>query len=644
MARDFTGWQLNIFQALCIGFVAAQLYYLYLEPISPYLHGLMFLTGILVLTFLRYPGWRQASRHSVNIVDIVLVGLSLVPVVYILQDYLGFIRRGSVPSQTDIWIGILFIGLLIEAGRRVVGWVLPGLALLALAITLSGLVLPTDWQIAPLLSLRRVVGAIFQTELGIFSEPTQVAMRWIFVFLVFGQCLMIAGGQDYFMKVAMSLAGRLRGGPAYMSVISSALFGSLSGSNMANVMVTGQFTIPWIIRAGYTRTQAGAIESVSSTAGALTPPIMGAGALIMAELTGTPYAVVIAAALLPAALYYIAVAAYLYGLTRRLDIQVVDQPLTEPAWRLSLRYWPVIAGLGWLVYRIVSMYPLERGVLEACLILLVGGLFSNLSAYNVETARSRLSELAGQTVDIGLACALSGILIGATLITGWGVQIASLILQLGDKSILIAMIATMLVTIILGMGTPGVAAYIITASVVAVPLGDLGLFILGVHLFIFYFSNFAGITPPVALTAFAAAGIARSNPFRTGFLAMTMALPTYVVAYAMVLRPELLMHGEAHAIVYAFSVSAIGAIAFALGASGFLLTRLKWPERILGMFAGIMLIDVQFVTDLAGGVACIVLIALEIYRRKTSDIVSETQSTSEARTDPVRLPENKGKS
>lgn len=618
MVRDFIGWQLNLYQVLCAAFVTAQLYYLYIEPISPYLHGLLFLTGILILTFLKYPFKRGATASVVGIVDLLAVALSLVPVLYILQDYGSFVRRGSVPSQTDIWIGILFITLLIEAGRRVVGWVLPALAIIALGITLSGLVLPPDWQIAPILSLRRVVGAVFQTELGIFSEPTQVAMRWIFVFLVFGQCLLIAGGQEYFMKLAMSIAGRLRGGPAYMSVIASALFGSLSGSNMANVMVTGQFTIPWIIRAGYSRTQAGAIESVASTAGALTPPIMGAGALIMAELTGTPYGVVIAAALLPAMLYYIAVAAYVYGLTGRLKIAVVDQPLTEPAWTLSLRYWPVLAGLGWLVYQIVSMYPLERAVLQACLILLVGGLFSNTAAYRLDTARTRITELANQTIDIGLACALSGILIGATLITGWGVQIASLILELGDKSILIAMLATMLVTIILGMGTPGVAAYIITASVVAVPLGDLGLYVLGVHLFIFYFSNFAGITPPVALTAFAAAGIAKSNPFRTGFLAMAMALPTYVVAYAMVLRPELLMQGATLDIVYAFTSSAAGAIAFALGTSGFLLTRLGWVERSVAMASGLLLIHGDLTTDIAGAVGMALIAALEVFRRKTA--------------------------
>ena len=615
--RSLEGWSLAIYQTIATAMLLAQLYFLYLAPISPYLHGLFFLTGILILTFLRNAGWRGAAVGGrIHPADIGLCLFSIVPLIYILQDFIGFVRRGSVPMSTDILIGVLFIALLIEAGRRVVGWILPVLALIAIAIALSALVLPSAFQIAPELSLRRVVGAIFQTELGIFSEPTQVAMRWIFLFLVFGQCLLLAGGQKFFIELAMSIAGKLRGGPAYMSVITSALFGTLSGSNMANVMVTGQFTIPWILRAGYSRTQAAAIESVSSTAGALTPPIMGAGALIMAELTGTPYSQVILAAILPAVLYYIALGAYTYGLTKRMDVEIIEQPLTEPVLKLCLRYWPVIAGLGWLVYQIVSMYPLERAVLEASAILLIGGLTSNAAAYTLQNGRDRVSDLAAQTVDIGLACALSGILIGVTLITGWGVETASLILGLGDWSVLLAMFATMVVTIVLGMGTPGVAAYIITASVVAAPLGDLGLFILGVHLFIFYFSNFAGITPPVALTAFAAAGIAKSNPFRTGFLAMVMALPTYIVAYAMVLRPELLMQGAWTDIAYATASTALGVIMFALGSSGTLVGKSSWPERIVSVVAGLMLIDERLSTDIASMGIISVLLIYHLIRRR----------------------------
>lgn len=618
-ARRLSGWEATAFQALSVAFVAGQLHFLYLNPISPYLHALMFVSAIMALTFLAFPARKpdpERPHHRIAWHDWALAAAAAVPFfyAYVWEDFVRFLRRGSVPSQDDILIGVLFLVLLLEAGRRVIGNILPGLGLLALLACLSGLVLPDAWQIAPELSLRRVVGSMFQTELGVFSQPTQVAMRWIFVFLVFGQCLLLAGGREFFMRLAIALAGGLRGGPAYMSVVSSALFGSLSGSNMANVMVTGQFTIPWIVKAGFTRRQAAAIESVSSTAGALTPPIMGAGALIMAEYTGVPYVTVIAAALIPAVLYYLTVGAYVFSLTRRLGITSSEVPETERVATLVLRYWPVVLGLGWLVFRIVTLYPLERAVLEASAILILGGFFSNRGEYTLTNARDLMTDLTRQTIDIGLACAISGILVGAILVTGWGITIAGVILTLGDSSILLALVATMLVTIVLGMGTPGIAAYIITAAVVAAPLGQLGVTLLAIHMFIFYFSNFAGITPPVALTAFGAAGIAKSDPFKTGFLAMVMALPTYFLAFAMVLRPELLMFGEPMAIALAVMPTAFGVVLFALGSAGAIRTPVGPLLRAGLIGAGILLIDPALSTDIAGTLLGAALLALHLLR------------------------------
>jgi len=618
-ARRLGGGDALVFQAMSGIFISGQLYFLYIEPISPYLHALMFTCAVLSMAFLGF-GFLgrqgEGDQDRIALIDWALAGLSLTPFLYayFYVDFVRFLRRGSVPSQEDILIGILFLLLLLEAGRRVIGPILPGLALAALLICVSATFLPPSLHIVPELSVRRVVGSMFQTELGVFSQPIQVAMRWIFVFLLFGQCLLLAGGREFFMRVAMAVAGGLRGGPAYMAVIASALFGSLSGSNMANVMVTGQFTIPWIIRAGFTRRQAGAIESVASTAGALTPPIMGAGALIMAEYTGVPYLTIVAAAIIPALLYYLTVGTYLFALTRRLGIEVTETPETESAGRLMLTYWPVLLGLGWLVWRIVTLYPLERGVLEACALLCIAGLLSNRPAYTARNIADLTNGLTRQTIDIGVACAISGILVGTILITGWGVTIAGVILQLGSASIIIALTATMVVTIVLGMGTPGVAAYIITAAVVAAPLGQLGLSLIAVHMFIFYFSNFAGITPPVALTAFGAAGIAKSDPFKTGFLAMLMALPTYFLAYAFVLRPELLLLGEPMAIALAILPTAIGVMLFSVGSAGAIRQRLNLAERIVFVLSGILLIEPAVVTDVIGVAAGAVTLYLHNLR------------------------------
>jgi TRAP transporter 4TM/12TM fusion protein len=615
IARRLGGADGLVFQIMSGGFIAGQLYFLYIEPISPYLHSLMFACVVMSMAFIGF-GFSNpkgtGARDRVVLIDWVLAGLSIIPFLYayFYVDFVQFLRRGSVPSQEDITVGILFLTLLLEAGRRVIGPILPGIALTALLICVSANYLPPEWHIVPQLSLRRVIGSMFQTELGVFSQPIQVAMRWIFVFLLFGQCLLLAGGREFFMRVSMAAAGGLRGGPAYMAVIASALFGSLSGSNMANVMVTGQFTIPWIIRAGFSRRQAGAIESVASTAGALTPPIMGAGALIMAEYTGVPYLTIVAAAIIPALLYYLTVGTYLFALTRRLGIEVTETPETESIGSLVLQYWPVLVGLGWLVWRIMTLYPLERGVLEACALLCIGGIVSNRTAYNVPNLLDLTNGLTRQTIDIGIACAVSGILVGTILITGWGITIAGVILQLGSASTLIALFATMVVTIVLGMGTPGVAAYIITAAVVAAPLSQLGLPLIAVHMFIFYFSNFAGITPPVALTAFGAAGIAKSDPFKTGFLAMLMALPTYFLAYAFVLRPELLLLGEPMEIFVATVPTALGVILFSLGTAGAIKQPLSGIERAVFVLSGVLLIEPAILTDIVGvaggiGIYCI---------------------------------------
>lgn len=587
-----------VFQTLSGGFVAGQLYFLYIEPISPYLHALMFNCAVLALAFIAF-SFRApcgtGERDRVAWLDLVLAALAITPFLYayVYVDLVRFLRRGSVPSQDDIMVGLLFLVLLLEAGRRVIGPILPGLALAALLISVSASYLPPEWHIVPQLSLRRVVGSMFQTEPGVFSQPVQVAMRWIFIILLFGQCLLLAGRREFFMKIATAAAGGL----AYMAVIGSALFGSLSGSNMANVMVTGQFTIRWIIRAGFSPRQAGAIESAASTAGALAPPIMVARALIMAEYTGVPYLTIVAAAIIPALLYYVTVRTYVFALTRRLGIEVAETAETERIRDLLMTYWPV---LGWLVWRIVTLYPLERAMLEACALLVIGGVLSNRPAYTASNGRDLMEGLTRQTVDIGIACAISGILVGAILITGWGVAIAGTILQLGSASALVALAATIVVTIVLGMGTPGVAAYIITAAVVAAPLGQPGLSLIAVHMFIFYFSNFAGITPPLALTASGAAGIAKSDPFKTGFLAMLMALPTYFLPCALVLRPELLLFGEPGAILLSVIPTAIGVVFFSLGTAGAITQPLSVTERLGFVLGGVLLIEPAVITDAVG--------------------------------------------
>lgn len=604
--RELAGFDLAVWLTVGLVGFALQLWLIYLNPISPLLHAMGFLSVVLVLAFMRYAArpLRPGASHRVPWHDWLLAAASLALLFHANLDYAQFVRRAAIPRPPDVWIGLLFVALLIEAGRRAVGWILPVIGVAAMLYALSGLILPESWDFGPTLSLRRVVGTLTMTELGLFSEPTQVALRWIFLFVAFGQALALIGGDVFFERISVRLAGRLRGGPAYISIVSSALFGTVSGSNVANVMMGGQVTIPLMDKVGYGRTRAAAIEAVSSTGGALTPPIMGAAALIMAELANVPYATVVASAVLPAILFYVAVTAYVYGATVRLGIGAGDLAEELPAGRILLANWPVLLGVTWLIWRIADSYPLEHAALQATAIILVGGFVMGPARYTLPRLREAFAGLIDGTLEIGLACAVSGVLVGVILVTGLGIELSAFVVELGRSSLLLALVATMLVVMLLGMAVPGIAAYIIAASVAAAPLAELGVPLLAAHMFIFYFSLFAGLTPPVALTAFAAAGIAGSDPFRTGFLSMLIAAPAYLLAYFMVLQPQLLLlDGSAASIALAFATAFVGVTAFGLAVAGAWFAPLGHVSRLVLVMAGVALVDAGLLTDLVGAAA-----------------------------------------
>jgi len=587
--RDLRGAGAAVFTAASTLLIAGQFWALYVEPVSPLLHAQVFLAAVLGLGFLLLPH-RRGAGGTVPWHDWGLAALSLVPATHAARDFPAFVRRTVLTSELDIAMAVLLVALLFEVCRRSIGLVLPALALAFLAYALSGNVPAIGEAGVPAISVRRLAGTLYVAELGIFSEPIQVAVRWIFIFLLFGAFLILAGGKEFFGALALSLNRRRRGGPAYVAVGSSAMFGMLSGSNVANVMTTGQFTIPLMRRAGFPAVRAAAIESVASTGGALTPPIMAAGALIMAEFTGRPYFDIVAAATIPAALFYLGVVVYVSGLTRRLALVGPgpdDGAAGESAGRLLLRHWPIPLALGWLVFRIADFYPVDRAGLEAIVPLLAGILVQRRAALAPSRLFEALRGFVAPLVHIATACATAGILVGVILLTGAGVELSGALIAVGGESLVLALVLTMVVTIVLGMGVPGIAAYVIASSVIAAPLAALGVAPLAAHMFIFYVSLFAGLTLPVALTAFAAAGIAGTPPFRTAWAAMTMALPAYAIAYAFVLAPELLMQADASTTAYRAAVCAAGVALFACGTAGYLRRRLRPWERLAAAAAGL---------------------------------------------------------
>jgi len=607
LKRKLSGIDAVVFIALSLVLIAGQFWFLYLRPISPLLHGQLFLGSLLSLTFL-FVKSSPSSSDRIPWYDWSLALLGMIPALWAAHDFDAFVRRSAFTQPADIWMAALLIIVLLEACRRTIGPVLPILAILFLGYALSGNISFFADIGMPIVSLRRLAGTLYIMELGIFSEAVQVAVRWIFIFLLFGTFLLLAGGQQFFSELGNSLNRRRKGGPAYVAITSSALFGMLSGSNMANVMTTGQFTIPLMKQAGYPARTAAAIESVASTGGALTPPIMAAGALIMAEFTARPYFDIITAAIIPSVLFYLGLTIYVMGITNKLDIRLVEvDPGADRKGikRLLLENWPILLSLFWLVFRIATFYPVERAGLEAIVPLFIGAVIHHRDALTPRELYAKLEGFVGSLIDVGVACAASGVLIGVILLTGVGIELSRFMVSLGQDSLLLALTLTMVVTIVLGMGVPGIAAYVIAAAVVAAPLTQLGVPPIAAHLFIFYFSLFAGLTPPVALTAFAAAGIAKSPPFTTGVYSMLMALPAYLVAYAFAIEPALLFEGgTAGTIVYQTVLAVLGVSIFAAGSSGYLSRPLSVGERIGACIIGAAFIYPSAYADiLASGLA-----------------------------------------
>lgn len=629
--RVLRGFDAAAFAAVSMAMILGQFWALYLRPVSPLFHGQLFLGAVLALSFLLMRHRRHGSGDRIPWHDWLLAVLSFLPALHATWDYASFVRRTVLTTNLDIAMAGLIVLLILEACRRAVGWVLVILAVLFLGAALAGNIAWFGEAGVPTISLRRLAGTLYVSELGIFSEPIQVAVRWIFIFLLFGAFLVLAGAQDFFAALANSMNRGRRGGPAYVAVWSSAFFGTLSGSNMANVMTTGQFTIPLMRQAGYPPTVAAAIEAVASTGGALTPPVMAAGALIMAEFTGRPYFDIIAAAAIPAALFYLACLVYVRSITNRLDIggaELIEAEAHEPVGQLLLRNWAILLSLVWLIYRIASFYPVERAGLEAIVPLLVGTLIHHRETLRRTILFERLSAFVASLLDVAVACAASGILVGVILLTGVGIELSNTLFSIGQGSLLLALLLTMLVTIVLGMGVPGIAAYVIAASVIAAPLIQIGIEPIAAHMFIFYFSLFAGLTPPVALTAFAAAGIAKTPPFRTALVAMVMAMPAYLIAYAFVIEPGLLLEADLVTVIYQSVMSILGVAIFAFATGGYLFRRLSWMERIAGALIGTGFIYPSAWGDLVA--ACLALLLVLWLRSSRSHSPAEDQKETNA--------------
>ncbi|MCR4426176.1 MAG: TRAP transporter permease [Firmicutes bacterium] len=556
-----------------------------------------FMSSALFLTYRTRPRGRETGLSAAW--DGMWLLLAVVTGLYILLTWSSrTLKVGDAPTM-DIIVGIAAVLVVFEATRRATGYFLATTAAVFLAYALYGPYFP-GWLGHRGISFSRMISFLCFTTEGIFGIPLGISSTYIVVFVLFGSFLEKFGGGQWFVDMSYAVAGRYRGGPAKTSVISSALMGMLSGAPVANVVTTGTFTIPLMKKVGYKPWVAGAVEAVASTGGMFTPPVMGAGAFIMAEYLGTTYSKVAIAAAVPAFLYY-------YALMLAVDAHAVRGGLKGlPGSELpSVRR--TMADRGHLAIPLIFLIsaillgwsPMKAAFWASILTIAVAFLKANTRP-NLSAFLKALESGSREVVPIAAACAAAGIIVGSISITGLGPKISSSLMELSRGNVMLALSFTALATLILGCAMPPTAVYIIVVAILAQPLQSMGLMPIAVHLFIFIFASVAALTPPVAITAYAGAGIAGADPNRTGFTAFRLGLSAYIIPFMFATAPALIMQGDVSAVAAAVLTALFGVSCLVAAVEGFLMCKWYTLPRVLLGTAALLLIRPGLRTDLVG--------------------------------------------
>ncbi|GHV54940.1 C4-dicarboxylate ABC transporter [Deltaproteobacteria bacterium] len=516
---------------VCMGLF--QLYTAGLKVFPSAIQNAIHLSFVISAVFLLYPCSRKASRKSLPWHDIIFAFLAWAVSAYIAYAFKDIALRGGAPYPYEIIMGGIAVALILEAGRRIVGPVLPALAILFMGYCFFGRYAPGVFTIRGY-SLERVVQHMYLTPEGVFGSALGASATFIAAFIIFGSFLNKSGGVNLFNGLSLALAGRSPGGPAKVAVLASGLLGTINGSSVANVATTGTFTIPLMKRAGYSPEYAGAIEACASTGGQLMPPIMGAGAFIMSEFLGIPYLEIVAAALIPASVYYIAIFITVHFHAKKQGMTGMDEKLL-PKLRDVLKrdghlLIPLIIVIGTLLLR---YSPLKSAFTGICAIIIVSSLKRH-TRMGIKGILTALGEGARDALGVAMACAVVGFLIGTVSLTSLGITLSNNIVELSGGSMFLTLVMSMVACLGLGIGLPTTANYIVCSTIVAPALIGFGILPLASHMFVFYFGIMADLSPPVCLAVFTGAGIAGGNTMKTSMAALRMVLVTFLMPFAFV--------------------------------------------------------------------------------------------------------------
>jgi len=626
-----TAW---IIMGVAVSLSLYQLYTAGVAALTALVQRSIHLGAILSLTFLLKPAFLKIRKDKFSFwlfLDWILVGLSIYCTFYIINDLTAIFERQGDWLLSDRIVSIIGTLLVLEACRRVIGNIMTGICALSIAYAMFGPYMP-EMIIHKGYSIERITTTLWLTTEGIFGLPIGVAATFVFVFVLFGAILETTGGGAFFIDMAYALTGRFSGGPAKAAVVASGFMGSVSGSAVGNVAATGSFTIPMMKKVGYRPHVAGAIEAAASTGGQMMPPIMGAGAFLMAEFTNTSYLTIIKVALAPAIMYYLTVLIFVHYEAKKYGLKGEPKENLPKIMKVLKEGLHFIIPVLILIYVLVSNYsPMMAGFIAVISTLTIsimansirwivnGNNKPSLIQFSTGQFKSIIKALengAKNAVMVSVACAAAGIIVGMVSLTGMGLKFSSLVLELSYGIKVLAILLIGGASLVLGMGLPVTASYIVLATLAGPALLDMGVPIMVAHMIVFWYSQDANVTPPVSLASFAGAGIAGANPMKTALVSWKLAKGLYIIPIIMAYRPLLgmgdnyeLFHWE---VILTMITTTLGLVAFASALERYFLRKAKLVETLLFWLAAIGLFWPTYWADMAGFIALILAVALQI--------------------------------
>lgn len=616
---EYKGFMAKLVSAIAITFSIFQLYTAFFGVLDAQLQRAVHLGFALALSYLLYPTCKSWSRHKLHPLDAILAVLGAASPAYIVIMYRELAFRAGIINSIDLVIGVLGVLLVIEATRRVVGLPMVIVVVAFLAYAFAGPYMPGVLSHRGL-TPNQLIGHLYFTTEGIFGIPLGVSSTFIFLFILFGAYLECTGLGKFFIDIANAIAGWASGGPAKVAVISSAFMGTVSGSSVANVAGTGSFTIPMMKKLGYRKEFAGAVEAASSTGGQLMPPVMGAAAFLMAEFVGVPYIEVVEAAIIPAILYFAGVWLGVHLEAKRTNLKGIPRDQLPKAWVIFKERGHLAIPLIVIVYLLVTGYTPMRAALVAIVLSIAVSCLRKNTRISVKDVVKGLESGARGVLGVAIACASAGIIIGVVTKTGVGLKLASGLLALSGGYLVPTMFFTMITSLVLGMGVPTTANYVITSTIAAPALLQLGVPTLAAHMFVFYFGIIADVTPPVALAAYAASGISGGKPLMTGVNASKLAIAAFIIPYVFVMSPELLMiNATACGLLMAVVTAILGMVGVSSSLIGYLADKSTMLERVMQFVSGILMIIPGTLTDIPGFILFLIVVFLQIRRKKQQD-------------------------